>query len=114
MYATNPGKYRHRVTIEQQQETRDGMGGVVVAWVLFAADVPAEVLTGAGREAIAADQQQATIAARINLRYLPGLMAKMRIVWDGRVFNIEGEPDLDPTGRREMRCKCSAGMNDGR
>lgn len=114
MYATNPGKYRHRVTIEQQVESRDAMGGVVVTWLEFAANVPAEVLTGPGREAVAADQQQADIAARINLRYLPGLTAKMRIVWDGRVFNIEGEPDLDPTARREMRCKCTAGMNDGR
>lgn len=114
MYATNPGKYRHRVTIEQQVESRDAMGGVVVSWVPFALNVPAEVLTGPGRELIAADQQQADIAARINLRYMPGVTAKMRIVWDGRLFNIEGEPDLDPTGRRELRCKCTAGVNDGR
>jgi phage head-tail adaptor, putative, SPP1 family len=114
MYATNPGKYRHRVTIEQQVETRDDMGGVVVTWQPFAVGVPAEVLTGPGRELIAADQQQADIAARINLRYTPWLTAKMRILWDGRVFNIVGEPDLDPTGRRESRCKCTAGVGDGR
>lgn len=114
MFATNPGKYRHRVTIERQIELRDSMGGVVVQWVMFADGVPAEVLTGPGRDAIAADQQQADVAARINMRYLPGLTGKMRIVWDGRTFNIIGDPDLDPTGRREWRCKCSAGIGDGR
>lgn len=114
MFATNPGKYRHRVTIEQQMETRGEMGGVIVTWVPFANNVPAEVLTGPGRDAIAADAQQADVSARINLRYLPGLTGKMRIVWDGRLFNIIGEPDLDPTARREWRCKCSAGISDGR
>ena len=55
---------------------------------------------------------QGEIAARINLRWFPGLTQSMRIVWDSKVFNIRSiETDL--TGRQEYRLKCVAGFNDG-
>jgi SPP1 family predicted phage head-tail adaptor len=115
IYSAQPGRYRHRVTIQQQIEIRDGEdGGVNVAWVAFVVGVPAEVLTGPGREPVAANAEQAEITARINLRWFPGLTAKMRILWDDHVFNISQPPTADSTGRREWRCVCSDGLNDGR
>lgn len=115
MYATNPGKYRHRVTIEQRSVTKDpDDGSPVIAWVTFIADVPAEVLTGPGRELVAANAAQAETVARINLRWFPGLTSQMRVLWDGNVFGIAGPPETDSTSRREWRLRCTAGVNDGR
>lgn len=114
IYATNPGKYRHRVTIERQVEGQDPSdGSPTVEWALVQAGVPAEVLTGPGRETIAANAQQAETTARINLRWFPGLDQSDRILWDSKVYNIKSL-ETDSTGRREWRATCSDGLNDGR
>ena len=116
MYATNPGKYRHRVTIEHRVVDRDPEDGSAVLsdWLTFLDNVPAEVLTGPGRELVAANAEQAETTARINMRWFPGLTAQMRILWDGRVFGIKSPPETDSTARREWRVFCSDGLNDGR
>lgn len=115
IFATNPGKYRHRIAFQQQVETRDDNGGVVVTWetVQGLGAVPAEVLTGPGRELVAANAQQAETVARINCRWFPELQSTWRILWDGKIYNIR-PPETDSTGRREYRIQCTDGLNDGR
>lgn len=121
IYSAQPGKYRHRVEIQHQVRTRDPVdGAVIVAWQTFVLPsgtpcngVPAEVLTGPGRELIAANAQQAETTARIAMRWFPDLTAAMRILWDGRVYNIKSL-ETDSTGRREWRLPCTDGVNDGR
>lgn len=115
----NRGKYRHRITFQEQVETRDSEGAVSIAWANVwldsdteLADVPAEVLTGAGREFNASGQVQAETAARVSLPWFDGLQASWRIQWDGQVFNI-GSIETDATARREYRLRCTAGVNDG-
>ena len=113
-------RLRHRVAIQEQVETQDSLTGAYsIAWetVMLDSDtalsaVPAEVLTGAGREFVNSGTTQAEIAARINLRWFPGLTAAMRIVWDGKIFNIYSI-ETDATARQEYRLKCTAGLNDG-
>lgn len=113
-------RLRHRVAIQEQVETQNSnTGAYSVAWenVMLDSDtelsaVPAEVLTGAGREFEQGGAIQGEIAARINLRWFPGLTQAMRIVWDGQVFNIHSI-ETDATARREYRLKCTAGVNDG-
>lgn len=74
--------------------------------------VPAEVLTGPGREQIAAGVKHSEVAARINLRWFPGLQSSWRVLWDGEVFAITGK-STDATARREWRLVCSSGLTDG-
>jgi SPP1 family predicted phage head-tail adaptor len=112
-------RLRHRVAIQEQVKTQDETTGALsIAWqnVMLGSteldSVPAEVLTGAGREFIQAGSVQGEIAARINLRWFSGLTQSMRILWDGNVYNIKSiETDL--SGRQEYRLRCSAGNNDG-
>ena len=108
------------MAIQEQVETQNSTTGAMsIAWENVVLDsntvldaVPAEVLTGAGREFNQAGAIQGEIDARINLRWFPDLTQAMRIVWDGKIFNIHSiETDL--TGRREYRLKCTAGVNDG-
>lgn len=106
-------RLRHRVTIQYQAEAQDtNTGAVTTSWVNLYAGVPAEVLTGMGREFQQSASTQAEIAARINMRWFPGLTESMRILWDGKVFNIHAI-ETDATARREYRLKCTAGVNDG-
>jgi SPP1 family predicted phage head-tail adaptor len=112
-------RLRHRITFQSQQEVRDSEGAVSIEWAnawldseTELADVPAEVLTGPGREFNAGGQVQAETTARINLRWFPGLDPEWRILWDGHVYNI-GSIETDATARREYRLRCTGGVNDG-
>lgn len=106
-------RLRHRITIQQKQEEFTTYGeGVGYVWTTYAADVPAEVLTGPGREFQAADAKQSETTARIALRWFPGLLPDMRILWDGRVFDIQSM-ETDATARREWRLRCVDGVKDG-
>lgn len=113
-------RLRHRVAVQELVETQNSTTGAVTrAWENVLLDssteldaVPAEVLTGPGREFVQSGSTQNEIAARINLRWFPGLTQKMRIVWDGNIYNIQSI-ETDVTARREYRLKCIAGVSDG-
>lgn len=114
-------RMRHRIQFQRQVHTQDpDTGEVTTTWeaVLFSGrlDVPAEVLTGPGRELIAADAPQAETTARINCRWFPVDRLELytwRVIWDGRVYNITSA-ETDVTARREWRLRCSDGLTDGR
>lgn len=113
----------HIVTIQEPVEDQDSnTGEIITSWVTAVDDsgtdlinVPAEVLTGPGREFRESGTTQAETTARINLRWFPVDRIKLyqwRILWDGRVYNIGGA-ETDRTARREWRLKCTDGVNDG-
>lgn len=114
-------RLRHAITFEEQVTSRDSDGKLTVTWVVAQMpdktpleDVPAEVLTGPGREFLQSGQMQSDVAARITCRWFPGgIKSSWRVRWDDRVFNIKGVPDLDATGRREYRFAATAEVNDG-
>lgn len=114
-------RLRHAVTFQKPVTTRDADGVATVDWQPAAlpdgttlADVPAEVLTGPGREALQSGQPVADVAARITCCWFPGgIDPAWRIQFDGMVYGIQGIPDTDATGRREYRITCTAGANDG-
>lgn len=113
-------RLRHRVAIQELVETQDtNTGAMTRAWENVWLDteteldaVPAEVLTGPGREFMQSGATQGEIAARINMRWFPGLTQKHRIVWDTNIYNILSI-ETDTTGRMEYRLKCVAGVSDG-
>lgn len=113
----------HAVTFETQLTGKDPDTGAVVSlgWVPAVvqgkamADYPAEVLTGKGRELQAAATTHAEITARINVPWFQiteAELATLRIVWDGRIYNIE-DISTDKSARREWRLLCTGGVNNG-
>jgi SPP1 family predicted phage head-tail adaptor len=113
-------RLRHRIAFQQPVKAQhETTGAETITWQTAESNgvqlvsVPAEVLTGAGRELNAAGTQQAETAARINLRWFPGLLPTWRVLWDGNIYNITGT-STDITGRREWRLVCSGGLSDGR
>lgn len=113
-------RLRHRVEIQARQTTIDpDTGAATTGWATAVLpdgtslhSVPAEVLTGPGREFIAANAEQSETTARINMRWFPGLQSTWRILWDGRIYNIRSI-ETDATARREYRLRCEDGVNDG-
>ncbi|WP_454674845.1 head-tail adaptor protein [Achromobacter pestifer] len=116
-------RLRHRVTFQKLVIEQDSEGRRTEAWHNVwldsnteLADVPAEVLTGPGKELQAGNTTQAETSARINVRWFPAAeeeMAQWRILWDGRVYGIQSM-ETDRTARREWRLRCIAGPAKGR
>lgn len=92
------GKLREYVAIEQPQETpdTDGLGGIAVFWVPFAF-AWARITPVAARTVRAADGNEHRVTHKIRIRELPGLTQKMRVLFEGRTFQIRGV--LDPEER---------------
>ena len=119
-------RLRHRITFQSKGEPqRDengylipGSGGwqtVTLADGTKLEDVPAEVLTGPGREFHGGAATQAEASARINLRWFPANdrdMAAWRVLWDGRIYNITSV-ETDITARREWRLRVIDGPSEG-
>lgn len=106
------GKLRHRITIQERQQTVVN-GDRTWTWVPVFTNVPADFVAGPGREFLAAEAIRAETVGRFQLRYLAGVTAAMRVLWDGQVWAIKAPPIVDSTARREMTLMVGAGVNDG-
>lgn len=83
------GKLKHLVQLQQRSTTRDpNIGSEIVGW----ADV-ATVWAGfepiRGREYYTAKQEHAETVARFTIRYRSDVVAEMRIVFQGKYYDIE-------------------------
>jgi SPP1 family predicted phage head-tail adaptor len=105
-------RLRHRVSFEEKYSVRDSDGMVDESWVQIEGleNVPAEVLTGPGREAIPADQPVSTVAARITVRYLSRLAIPhgLRIIHRDDIYHVETFY-MDATGTKQITMVCSKG-----
>ena len=82
------GRLDKRIIIERLEATEDEIGQPVEAWIpTFNVWAAIEPLTG--REYLAAMAVQAERTVRIRIRYLPGIVSTMRVVYQGRVFAIQ-------------------------
>lgn len=86
-YRINPGKYRQPITIQKRQFNQDSYGSTTEDWVDVYA-TRAAILPLSGSEFFKADEINAQITHRIQLRYLPNVTPDMRILFGDRVFWI--------------------------
>lgn len=104
---------RHRITIEGQIQTQDpDTLEYVTSWGAFLANEPAQVVPLSGREYLRAASNQAGVDTRMAIRYVEGVTADMRVVFDGVNYNILAVLP-DPTARRWLTLMCQRGLNDG-
>lgn len=110
---TLTARLRHRVTVQRRVDSTNVSAGVVTyVWQNLHVDVPAEVLTGPGREAYAAGGKFAEADARITMRYVPDLRPEDRVVWRGVAYDIVSI-ETDATAARDYRLRCKASANNG-
>lgn len=91
-------KLRHYVTIQQITETRGADGSVVETWGTFA-NVWADVRPVSGSENFAAQGITASTVHLVDIRYLSGVVPKMRVLWGERVFEIESVRNIEERDR---------------
>jgi SPP1 family predicted phage head-tail adaptor len=122
-----PGKLRHRITIQAPVEQQDAAGQVrIVDWTNLASRISAEVLPDRAGEFFEARQVQATTNALIRLRYRPGIAednpnaTKIRVVHhikDGppaiaEYWDVQGIVHVQERFR-ELRLMCLKREEDG-
>jgi SPP1 family predicted phage head-tail adaptor len=87
------GPLRHKVTIRTYTKSRDSYGAEVETWADFA-EVWASVEPLIGREYMASKQISAEVSHKIRMRYIPGLLPTMKILWGAREFEVVSIMDV--------------------
>ena len=98
------GKLRRRITIERVTETQDTDGAVLETWSTYAT-VQASIEPISGREYFAAQSTQADVTHRIRIRYLSGIVPKMRVSYNSRIFDILSVINVGERNR-ELQLMC--------
>ncbi len=96
---------RHRVELLASAIYEDDIGNQFTEWVTVARPWAAvEPLSGREYWAAAAVQAERTI--KVILRYRPGVTPAHRLVFKGRVFDIESVVNIEESNRwLELKCK---------
>ena len=105
------GRLRHLLTIQAQSVTRNAFNEEIISFVTWGQAWGEIKPAGASERMVTgADQVQASVDHVITIRFRLGVTVKMRIVYDGRTFEIEGV--TDPDGRRQrLRLSCREVLN---
>ena len=82
------GDFRHKITIQLQNTTRDTSGHPVPSPITFAT-VWAQITPLMGRELFSAQQVHAETTHKIKIWHLAGVTATMQIAYGSRTFAIE-------------------------
>lgn len=116
----NSGDLRHRVAIQEPIETQDSITGSISRTFQTVNDergywgsLPAAKMPLSAREFEAAAAIQAQTSTRFVVRWLPGIVPKMRLICEGRIYNINGAMEDQDTGRDYITLSCTEGVNDG-
>jgi len=98
-------RLRHRITIQVQSTTRDSYNQPVDTWTTFAT-VWANIVQKSSREFYSAQKINAEITELFVIRYLPGLLSNMRVIFDNRYFDIIGPPIIPREIKTQMQIIC--------
>jgi SPP1 family predicted phage head-tail adaptor len=108
------GRLRHRVDIQTLTIVLDSDGATEETWLSVVPKlIPARIIPLSGRELIAADAVQSKINTRIVIRYIAGIIARMRVVHRGEIFNIESVIPDAKSGTSYLTLNCTSGANEG-
>ena len=101
------GTLRHRVTLQRKTQTQNPLTGAMVTTWVPVATVWAAVEPLSAREFLSAQAVQSDVSVRITVRYRPGITAAMRLLHDGKVYNITGVLADKTSGREYLTLPCA-------
>lgn len=110
--AVRAGDFNRRITIQQHSSsTPDGFGQASQTWSdLLSCWARIEPLSG--RELVLAQAQNAEVTHLVEIFYRPTVTAAMRVVYQGRIFNVLSVIDPD-MAHVSLELLCSEGLNKG-
>jgi SPP1 family predicted phage head-tail adaptor len=108
------GKRNQRITFQVRAEGTDAAGQPNGEWAALAVRPNdwAFVKPLRGAEFLAAGQFQARVDVVFNIRYRSDVNERMRIVWNGEVYEITSPPKLVNGMKVDMELMCSAGISN--
>ena len=107
--------YRHRITIQEFIEEVDEYGTPIGSGWQDVMTVWASVEPIRGREYIEVQNTQAELTTRIRMRYRPGITPAMRVLYQGRVFDIQSVIDINEQHTHlELMCVEKVSDENGR
>lgn len=98
------GALDRRIIIQQASESRTATGAATPSWSTFAT-VWASYEPTAGSERYASMQKEAKVNAVFTIRYLAGVIPKMRISYNGLLWDIL---DVQETAQRHRAMRIMA------
>lgn len=115
-YTVTTGELNQRVTLQRKTLGQQPNGEPVTTWASIAkGTVWAKVQQLTGREQITAQQVQYPAEVRIVIRYRADLDAEQhRVLWQGRPYEIVGQPARVGTGGEWLEIMATHGVRDGR
>lgn len=87
----NAGKLRERITIQQREKKKKPSGQVVGDWVDLCT-VWAQVKCTNSKTVDSSGVVQHETVYRFYIRWRSEITAEMRVVWNGRIFELTGPP----------------------
>lgn len=109
------GKLRHKINIERPGTAEDSTGATVASpYTVFLNNIWADVSPApmSGREQVAGQQTKNPITHEVRVRYRAGITSAMRVVFDGRYFNIMAIVDKEERNV-ELTLMCEEGKASG-
>lgn len=92
---------RDTVQLQARSGAQNGTGDERLDWATWATRPAAVEPIGGGREFVAAQARNARAPYRFTLRRLDGVAPKQRVLWEGRIFDIQSAgPPKDDVKRR--------------
>ena len=89
-----PGKLNKIITIQSSTEALDAYGGTLKTWATFAR-AWAAVIPLRSRDLLAAQAALNETVVRFNIRYVAGVTAGMRILYDSKYYDITAVINVD-------------------
>ena len=110
--AISPALMRFRIKIEYESTSQDAEGIETTTWLTLVDDLPAGVIGLSGRELDAVGQLGSQYNARITIYKRSDIDESMRIVFDGRIYDII---DIipDPTNELYQSIMSRTGFTNG-
>lgn len=109
------GGLNRRITIQSNVGTQDPNTGEIIpgAWTDWASNIAASVSPVSARELAQSQQTTSELRTRFVIRYRPGVISAMRVVYRGVNYDIQGViPDPD-SNLEWLTLDCSSGVNNG-
>lgn len=107
----SPGELNRRVTLQTRTSVQDTYGQAQDTWADWAT-CWAKIEPLSGNEMISAQAINAELTHKVTIRYRPGVLASMRLLYGGRIFNVGSviEPQM---ARVSLELTCGEGLNKG-
>lgn len=115
MAGTGSGRARKKIDIERPVTTKGSQGGQVTNWEVFLPRIWAGItnLSGNERRSTSSGGEVPEARTEFRIRYRPGLETTMRILYNGKKYNIKHIKDFEEE-HNWLILTADTGVNDGR